>query len=158
MKSKMPVHESEHVKPDSQPKCKKSARKSSLSKKTGKSQSRRTKSLTKLQGPMPKYTGNREVDLEECYKALMKQENIEMFKMAAGEILPVLEQYEFKANPSSATVLSTRKPVDSFARTLVPDDHQGNKCHPICIYGDGNCLARTGSIFVFNDEDHWKEV
>lgn len=47
--------------------------------------------------------------------------------------------------------------VDESAYTLYPDDAP-QEMLPCAITGDGNCLPRCGSLFVFGSQNHATEI
>ena len=108
--------------------------------------------------PPPTHTGDRDADFQAVYTYMMRRKSIADFRDSAEAILPILEKYDLHVKPSSASVLALGLPVDSGALDLVPDDLEGSNRYPVCIQGDGNCLARCGSVFAFREQEKWKEI
>jgi hypothetical protein len=108
----------------------------------------------------PTLTMSRANDFSAIQGYLKVSESITNLKDRAELILQsgILEEYNIQDKWNAQSVLSLGSTIDKVAHELVPNDHQGHNRFPACIYGDGNCLPRCGSLLAFGDEGYWKEI
>ena len=70
-----------------------------------------------------------------------------------------ISQWEIKGTSKNVRSACSKAYIDTFSQSLIPDDIPGNpELHARRIYGDGNCLARVGSVAAFGKEEDYLEV
>ena len=67
------------------------------------------------------------------------------------------EMQELELPIQDTVLLQTSLPVDEPSKDLFPDDVNQNMS-PRAVYGDGNCLFRAVSIFIWGNENHHLEL
>jgi hypothetical protein len=71
----------------------------------------------------------------------------------------IIDKFPLHVRQECCTVLSVKKEIDQMALDLMPKDIDcDHAIFPVKIYGDGNCLPRTGSVFAFGDEESHEEI
>lgn len=76
-----------------------------------------------------------------------------------GELHQIAERHLQKFNDysiSAGRYCASLFPIDPISVDLYPED--GPALHPVNIYGDGNCLARAGSLLAFGTELYHVEI
>lgn len=80
-----------------------------------------------------------------------------------SDLKKVVHEIEIEDLPelTAKSIVDTASVVDSCSLPLVPEDiplKPESQLYPCSIYGDGNCLPRAVSVFVYNTQENHKEI